>query len=102
MLKTREGVVDPWQTARALVDAATAAGARLFELSPATRVRHTRTGADVVTAKGTVRAKAVVLATGVPRPLVAALQRHVRVDHTYVVVTEELPPAMRPAVPAAA
>ena len=47
-----------------------------------------------------VRAKAVVLATGAPRPLVAALQRHVRVDHTYVVVTEELPAAMRRAVPA--
>jgi len=100
-LKTRsEGVIDPWQTVRALVDVATAAGARLFELSPATKVRHTRTGAEVVTAKGTVRAKAVVLATGAPRPLVAALQRHVRVDHTYVVVTEELPAAMRPAVPA--
>ncbi len=100
-LKTRsEGVIDPWQTVRALVDVATAAGARLFELSPATKVRHTRTGVEVVTAKGTVRAKAVVLATGAPRPLVAALQRHVRVDHTYVVVTEELPAAMRRAVPA--
>jgi glycine/D-amino acid oxidase-like deaminating enzyme len=100
-LKTHsEGVIDPWQTARALVDAATSAGARLFEQSPATKVRHTRAGADVVTAKGTVRAKAVVLATGAPRPLVGALQRHVRVDHTYVVVTEELPAAMRRAVPA--
>lgn len=99
-LKTRsEGLIDPWQTARALVDAATSAGARLFEQSPATKVRHTRTGADVVTARGTVRAKAVVLATGAPRPLVAALQRHVRVDHTYVVVTEELPAALRRAVP---
>jgi glycine/D-amino acid oxidase-like deaminating enzyme len=100
-LKTRsEGVIDPWQTARALVDAASGAGARLFEGSPATKVRHTRTGAEVVTARGTVRAKAVVLATGAPRPLVAALQRHVRVDHTYVIVTEELPAAMRAAVPA--
>ncbi len=100
-LKTRsEGLVDPWQTARALADAATAAGARLFEQSRVTKVRHTRTGAEAVTAKGTVRAKAVVLATGAPRPLVAALQRHVRVDHTYVVVTEELPAAMRRAVPA--
>jgi glycine/D-amino acid oxidase-like deaminating enzyme len=100
-LKTRsEGVIDPWQTARALVDAATSAGARLFEQSPATRVRHTRTGAEVVTARGIVRARAAVLATGAPRPLVAALQRHVRVDHTYVVVTEEMPAAMRRAVPA--
>jgi glycine/D-amino acid oxidase-like deaminating enzyme len=99
-LKTRsEGLIDPWQTARALVDAATAAGARLFEQSPAAKVRHTRTGADVVTARGTVRAKAVVLATGAPRPLVAALQRHVRVEHTYIVVTEELPVPMRRAVP---
>ncbi len=99
-LKTRsEGLIDPWQTARALVDAATSAGARLFEQSPAARVRHTRSGVDVVTARGTVRAKAVVLATGAPRPLVAALQRHVRVDHTYVVVTDELPAAMRRAVP---
>ena len=73
-LKTRsEGIVDPWQTARALVDAATSAGARLFEQSPATKVRHTRTGAEAVTARGVVRAKAVVLATGAPRPLVDAL-----------------------------
>jgi gamma-glutamylputrescine oxidase len=99
--KTRsEGVIDPWQTVRALVDAASATGARLFELSPATRVRHTRTGAQVVTARGTVRAKAVLLATGSPRPLVAALQRHVRVEHTYVVVTQELPAPMRRVVPA--
>ncbi|MEO5822082.1 MAG: FAD-binding oxidoreductase [Vicinamibacteraceae bacterium] len=102
-LKTRsEGLIDPWQTSRALVDAATSAGARLFEQSPATKVRHTRIGVEVVTAKGVVRAKAVVLATGAPRPLVAALQRHVRVDHTYVVVTEELPAAMRRALPAEA
>jgi len=99
-LKTRsEGLVDPWATARALVDGATAAGARLFELSPVSKVKHTRQGADVVTAKGVVRAKAVVIATGAPRPLVSALQRHVRVDHTYVVVTEELPASMRRALP---
>ena len=99
-LKTRsEGLVDPWATARALVDGATAAGARLFELSPVSKVKHTRQGADVVTAKGVVRAKAVVIATGAPRPLVSALQRHVRVDHTYVVVTEELPGSMRRALP---
>jgi glycine/D-amino acid oxidase-like deaminating enzyme len=99
-LKTRsEGMVDPWATARALVDGATAAGARLFEQSPVTRIKHTRMGADVVTAKGVVRAKAVVLATGAPRPLVTALQRHVRVDHTYVVVTEELTAAMRRTLP---
>ena len=102
-LKTRsEGLVNPWATARALVDAATSAGTRLFEQSPVTKVRHTRRGADVVTAKGVVHAKAVVLATGAPRPLVSALQRHVRVDHTYVVVTEELPAAMRKALPAGA
>jgi glycine/D-amino acid oxidase-like deaminating enzyme len=100
-LKTRsEGLIDPWQTGRALVDAATAAGARLFEQTPVTRVRHTRSGADLTTARGVVRARAVVLATGVPRPLVAALQRHVRVEHTYVVVTEELPPSMRRGMPA--
>jgi glycine/D-amino acid oxidase-like deaminating enzyme len=100
-LKTRsEGLVDPWQTGRALVDAATAAGARLFDQSPVTRVRHTRRGADVTTARGVVRAGAVLLATGAPRPLVPALQRHVRVEHTYVVVTDELPAAMRRAVPA--
>jgi glycine/D-amino acid oxidase-like deaminating enzyme len=98
-LKTRsEGVIDPWQTTRALLDAATSAGVRLFEQSPATRVRHTRTGAEAVSPRGIVRAKVVVLATGAPGPLVAALQRHVRVDHTYVVVTEELPAAMRRAV----
>jgi glycine/D-amino acid oxidase-like deaminating enzyme len=100
-LKTRsEGLIDPWQTARALLDAATGAGARLFEQSPVTKVRHTRTGADVVTARGTVRARAVVIATGAPKPLVPALQRHVRVDHTYVIVTEELSAPMRRAVPA--
>jgi len=99
-LKTRsEGVIDPWQTARAFADAATSAGARLFEQTPATKVRHTRTGVEVVTAKGVIRAKVMVLATGAPRPLVAALQRHVRVDDTYIVVTQELPAAMRGAVP---
>jgi len=99
-LKTRsEGLIDPWHTARALVDAASSAGAQLFEQSPVTRVRHTRRGADVVTARGTARARAVVIATGAPKPLVSALQRHVRVDHTYVVVTEELGAPLRRALP---
>jgi glycine/D-amino acid oxidase-like deaminating enzyme len=62
-------------------------------------VRHGTRQATITTPRGTLRANAVVLATAAPRPLVPALQRHVRVDHTYTVVTEPLPTAMRRAVP---
>lgn len=100
-LKTHsEGVVDPYRAWRALLKAALAARAALYEQSPVTRVKVGRRAAEVVTPGGLVRADAVVIATGTPRPLVPSLQRHVRVDHTYAVATEPLAGALRPRLPA--
>jgi gamma-glutamylputrescine oxidase len=100
-LKTHgAGLVDPWKVCRGLLAAAEAAGAQIVERSPVTRVRTAGGHVEVVAARGTVRARTVVVATGLPRALVPALQRHVRVDHTYVLVTPPLPAALRSALPA--
>jgi glycine/D-amino acid oxidase-like deaminating enzyme len=94
-LKTHsEGVVDPQRACRRLLTAATRAGARLFGRTEVTRVRPRRRDVEVVTAGGSLAAQAVVLATAMPRPLVPALQRHVRVDDTYIVATDVLPAAL--------
>jgi glycine/D-amino acid oxidase-like deaminating enzyme len=94
-LKTRsEGLVDPFRVGQRLLRAAADAGARIFERSPVTRVRPRRRDVEVTTASGVVSAQAIVIATGMAKPLAPALQRHVRLDETYLVATPELPAAV--------
>jgi glycine/D-amino acid oxidase-like deaminating enzyme len=50
---------------------------------------------EVATEAGSVRAEAVVVATGAPMQDLRALRRHLRVEHAYGVVTEGLPAAIR-------
>jgi glycine/D-amino acid oxidase-like deaminating enzyme len=90
-----EGTLDPYRACLGIAAAAGRAGARLFERSPVRRVRALSKRVEVTTDTATVRAETVVLATGAPRPLVSALQRHVRVQHSYCVATSALPRALQ-------
>ena len=90
---------DPVRAALGLAAHAAKRGARLFELSPVTRVKHLPRGkgVQVKTAAGTITARVAVIATGSPGPLVSQLRRHFSTRDTYLVVTESMPAAMRKA-----
>jgi glycine/D-amino acid oxidase-like deaminating enzyme len=90
---------DPVRAALGLAAHAAKRGARLFEHSPVTRVRHLPRGkgVQVRTAAGTITARAAVIATGAPGPLVSQLRRHFSTRDTYIVVTDSMPAAMRKA-----
>ena len=95
-IRTRGFVVDPF---RATVGLAAAAAerknAQLFERAPVKRIRANRKYVEVTTAKGSVQARAVVIATAAALPDLRALRRHLRPRHSFAVVTETLPAAVR-------
>jgi glycine/D-amino acid oxidase-like deaminating enzyme len=91
---------DPVRAALGLATHAAKRGARIFEQTPVTRIKHLPRGkgVQVKTAAGVVTARAAVVATGGPGPLVPQLRRHFLTRDTYVVVTDPLPAAMRKGV----
>lgn len=95
-LRLRDGATfDPVRATLGLVAAAEAKGAHVFEKSLVKRTRFTRKHADVVLATGSIRTRHVFVATGGPGALFRQLERHVRRQDGYVVVTEPLNAAMR-------
>lgn len=89
------GQIDSYRACLGLARAAVARGALLFERSPALRVRPGRKAVEIRTAGGVIKAHTVVLATGYPTDDLRALRRHVRRLHSYVVLTDSMPAAMR-------
>jgi glycine/D-amino acid oxidase-like deaminating enzyme len=87
--------VDPFRACLEVARAAAARGARLFEQSAAVRIRFSRKNVDIFTARGSIRARAVVVATGYPPRDVSQLRRHLKALTTYAVATERLPAAVR-------
>lgn len=86
-LKRVGWTLDPLRAAQALAIDAVEAGALVFERSEVRRVKLEGEGVRVVTAKGSVWAADVVVATGVAAPGFASLARHARwVDHYFVEV----------------
>lgn len=95
-IRTRGFVLDPFRACLGLVAAAAERkNALLFERTPVTRIRATRKDVEVVTAKGALRADAVVIATSAPLPDLRALRRHLTPQQGFAVVTETLPAAVR-------
>lgn len=88
-------VFDPVRATLGLAGAADGHGARIFERSPARRIRFTRKYADVLLASGSIRTRGIYVATGEPGSLFGQLRRHVRMETAYAVVTEPLSAAMR-------
>jgi glycine/D-amino acid oxidase-like deaminating enzyme len=82
---TGAGVLDPGKLAAGLRDAAVRAGVRVYEHSAAHHV-----GAEVLTARGRVRARKVLLATSAYPPLLARIRRYVVPVYDYALVTEPL------------
>lgn len=91
---------DPVRAAFGLAAHAEKRGARLFEQSAVSRVKHLPRGkgVQVKTAAGTITARAAVIATGSPGSLMSQLRRHFSTRDTYLVATDSMPAAMRKAV----
>ena len=91
-LRIRGGfTLDPYRASLGLASAAVRRGAALFEQSRVRKVRFTRKHADVVAEGGTIRATAVVVATGSATAEFASLRRHFKQREMYAVMTEPLP-----------
>ena len=94
-IRTHGFTLDPYRACVALTAAAAARGAALYEKSPVRRIRATRKYVDITSGDSTIRADAVVIATGAPIADLRALRRHLKAQHGYAVVTEPLPAAVR-------
>src|SRR6266542_714294 len=95
-MRTRGGAIyDPYRVTLGLAAAAAKSGAQIHEQSEVVKVRAGRKRVEVRTTRGTIDARAVLMATNEPGPGCGALRRHVRVTDTYVVAT---PPITGPLV----
>jgi glycine/D-amino acid oxidase-like deaminating enzyme len=93
-------VCDPYAAALGLARAAVARGAQVFERSPVTKIRATKAGVEIATARGTVSAARVIVATGEPTRLFQPLARRFTRLISYRVLTPPLPAAIRRLLPA--
>ena len=95
-MRARDGfTLDPYRACVGLAAAARARGARLFERSPARKIRFTPKYAEVTTAGGVIQAKTVVIATGSAGIEFKPLRRHFKARESYVALTEPVPAAVR-------
>jgi glycine/D-amino acid oxidase-like deaminating enzyme len=94
-MRTRGSGLDPYRACLGLAAAAASRGAEIFERSEVRRIKTDRRRVEVITARGSVRADAVIVATGAPIPDLRGLRRHVHPRQRYAVVTEPLPAAVR-------
>ena len=95
-IRRKEGaILDPYRAAVGLAHAATTRGARVFEHSPVTRIEFGRRRADLYTSAGSIRTARVVVATGAPTSLFAALRCHFWFRHTYAALTAPVPAPVR-------
>ncbi len=95
-MRTRGGATyDPYRVTLGLAAAAAKSGAQIHEQSEVVKVRAGRKRVEVRTTRGTIDARAVLMATNEPGPGCGALRRHVRVTDTYIVAT---PPITGPLV----
>jgi glycine/D-amino acid oxidase-like deaminating enzyme len=98
-LRVRDGgTLDPYRACIGIAAAASARGAEIFEKSVVKQVKFTRKHADVISAGGSIRTSAVVVATGVPTQLFRSLIRHFWFRTSYLVLTEPLPARIRKAI----
>src|SRR5439155_22380480 len=95
-IRDKEGAIfDPYRASVGLAAAARDRGARLFERTAVRRITFGRRAVDIFTAGGTIRAARVVVATGVPTPLIESLARHFWYRTAYLALTTTIPAKIR-------
>jgi glycine/D-amino acid oxidase-like deaminating enzyme len=78
---------NPYKACLGLLRAASRTGALVFEQSPVVRIDRTRHGVTVLTRRGAVLARSVVIATGYATPGFQPLAGRFSMHHTYVLAT---------------
>jgi glycine/D-amino acid oxidase-like deaminating enzyme len=96
--KTDAALVDPGKLVTGLAAAARAAGVRIHERSPVTRLADEGAAVRVLVPTGHVRAARVLLATSAYPPLLRAIRRYVAPVYDYALMTEPLTPAQRESI----
>lgn len=94
-IRARGAALDPYRACLGLIASSTRRGALVFEDSAVTRIRAGRKQVEIVTSRGRLTAQAVLVATAAPLPDLRQLRRHLKSLHSYAVVTEPLPAAVR-------
>jgi glycine/D-amino acid oxidase-like deaminating enzyme len=94
-IRVHASVFDPYRACLGLASAASSRGAEIYENSAVERIRMGRKHVEVTTRHGVVQAEAVIVATSARLKDLRALRRHFRTEHSYAVLTEPLPAAVR-------
>jgi len=87
--------LDPYRACLGLLRAAISKGARVFEHSAVRRIEQTRDGVRAVTARGSVSARRVIIATGYATAEFKPLAGRFRMKHTYVLATQPIGARLR-------
>ena len=87
--------MNPIRACQGFLSAAVRRGARVFEQSRALGVKASKTGVEVRTARGTISAARVIVATGYATPEFRGLVGRFRMKDTYVIGTRRLRPGRR-------
>lgn len=88
--RTGAGVLDPQKLALGLREAALRAGVRIHEHTPVATLERERAAVGVLTPRGRLRARRVVLATSGYPPLLRAIRRYVAPVYDHVLITAPL------------
>jgi glycine/D-amino acid oxidase-like deaminating enzyme len=94
-IRTKGEAIDPYRASVGLAAAAAARGAAIHERTSVRHIRARKKFVEVRTARGTIIADAVVIATGALIDDLRALRRHFAPVQSYMVVTERMPAAVR-------
>jgi glycine/D-amino acid oxidase-like deaminating enzyme len=94
-IRTHGFSFDPFRACLGLIRGAEERGTAIFERSPVRRIKSGRHHVEISTDGGTVRADAVIVATGAPIQDLRPLRRHLRAEQIYGVLTEPLTAPMR-------
>ena len=89
------GFVDPFKLTLAFLNAAIKRGAKVYEKSRVKKITFTRKTATAYLDGGSITTTNLAICIGEPTPLFKPLKRHLRHEHRYAVLTEQLPPMVR-------
>jgi glycine/D-amino acid oxidase-like deaminating enzyme len=98
-IKTRDAFgLDPYRACVGLAAAAVKRGTPIFERTPVRKVRVGRRQVDVIAEGATIRARTVVVATGIATAEYKQLRRHFSAREAYLVLTGVVPAGIRRAL----
>ena len=96
--KTDAALVHPAKLVVGLAEAALAAGVRIHENSPATKIEDVEGGVRVLSPAGWIRARRVLLATSAYPGLLRAMRRYIAPVYDYALMTEPLSASQRESI----